>query len=81
MEPNLKPQKYYYEYIKIEFSTSLKELNSFGTDGWKIFCIIEEGGGPLRKGSSRKGSSQKGKKGKKEGKKYFLLERQYSCDV
>ncbi len=41
--PNLKPQKYYYEYIRIEFEAgNLEQLNRFSTHGWRVVCTIFE---------------------------------------
>ncbi len=34
--PNLKKQKYYYEYIRIESNTELEELNTYANSGWRV---------------------------------------------
>jgi len=39
--PNLKPQQFYYEYIRLVVSSDLKQLNRYSELGWKVICLID----------------------------------------
>jgi hypothetical protein len=41
-QEKLKKQKFYYEYIRIEFDTALTELNRLSEHGWKVCFILED---------------------------------------